>query len=109
MTITRNPHVPTTLTGLPSPEQARAIGEAIGVDWNGSPFDIEEFRCGLQVELEHGRRDPATNVTDNHPLLTGKIALAHLKEFPDYYARLTVMEREAEAYWAGNRVPRWPS
>jgi len=51
---------------------------------------------GLEVELEHGTRDPETNVTGDDPILTGKIALAHLREFPDYYTRLAVMEAEAE-------------
>ena len=77
-----------------STEEAREIGDQIGVDWNSIP--IEEFRVGLRVELEHGARDPQTNVTDDDPVLTGKIALAHLKEFPDYYSRLTGMEAEAE-------------
>ncbi len=51
---------------------------------------------GMNVELEHGSRDPSTDVTGNDPLLTGKIALAHLNEFPDYYTRLTAMENEAK-------------
>jgi hypothetical protein len=79
---------------------ARRIGEQIGVDWNTSRFDVEQFRIGLEVELEHGRRDPATNVSDDHELTTGKIARAHLNEFPDYYTRLAKMEAEAERYWA---------
>ncbi|HUO69726.1 MAG TPA: DUF5661 family protein [Solirubrobacteraceae bacterium] len=81
-------------------EQARAIGERIGIDWATSRFDVEQFRMGLEVELEHGRRDPATNVSDDDELTTGKIARAHLNEFPDYYTRLEKMESEAEAYWA---------
>jgi hypothetical protein len=83
-----------------SPEQARAIGERIGIDWAQSRFDVEEFRSGLAVELEHGRRDPATNVTDDDEETTGKIARAHLNEFPDYYTRLAKMEAEAERYWS---------
>jgi hypothetical protein len=67
-------------------ELARAIGEQLGIDW--SRFDVEEFRQGLDIELEHGLHDPSTNVTGNDPILTGKIALAHLNEFPDYYTRL---------------------
>ena len=82
-----------------SEEQARSIGERIGIDWSSSPFDVEQFRMGLHVELEHGRRDPATNVTDDDELTTGKIAWAHLNEFPDYYTRLAAMEAEAERYW----------
>ena len=77
-------------------EEARRIGEAIGVDWSNSPFDVEQFRMGLEVELEHGQRDPRTDVTHDAPILTGKIALAHLYEFPDYYTRLDKMEEEAK-------------
>ena len=75
-------------------EEAKRIGEALGIDW--SKFDVEQFRMGLDVELEHGKRDPSTNVTQDDEVLTGKIALAHLNEFPDYYTRLQKMEREAE-------------
>jgi hypothetical protein len=82
-----------------SADEARAIGEAIGIDWSTSPFDVEQLRMGLTVELEHGRHDPATNVTDDDEQTTGKIAWAHLNEFPDYYTRLAAMEAEAERYW----------
>lgn len=78
-----------------STEEAREIGERLGLDW--SRFDVEQFRMGMEVELEHGTADPPTNVTDDDPLVTGKIALAHLNEFPDYYTRLKQMESEAEA------------
>jgi hypothetical protein len=78
--------------------QAREIGEAIGVDWGAVP--IEEFRLGLAVELEHGEHDASTNVTDDDLMTTGRIAWAHLKEFPDYYTRLARMEAEADEYWA---------
>ncbi|MFP3897698.1 MAG: DUF5661 family protein [Dehalococcoidia bacterium] len=74
--------------------EARQIGEALGIDW--SKFDVEQYRMGLDVELEHGAVDPHTNVTDDDPMMTGKIALAHLNEFADYYTRLEKMEREAE-------------
>ncbi len=77
-------------------EEARQIGEQIGIDWTTAPFDSEQFRAGLDVELEHGSHDPATNVTSDDPTVTGKIALAHLNEFPDYYARLEVMEEQAK-------------
>ncbi len=77
--------------------EARRIGDALGIDW--SRVSLEEFRDGLGVELEHGARDPQTNVTDDDEILTGKIALAHLKEFPDYYTRLAQLETEADAYW----------
>ena len=69
-------------------DEAREIGRTIGIDWDAAPFDVEQFRMGLDVELEHGARDPETNVTGDDPILTGKIALAHLREFPDYYTRL---------------------
>lgn len=75
-------------------EEAKEIGEQLGIDW--TEFDVEQFRMGMDVELEHGLIDPATNVTDDDPLMTGKIALAHLNEFGDYYTRLDIMEREAE-------------
>lgn len=78
--------------------EARHIGEALGIDWQA--FDVEQFRMGLQVELEHGTRDPKTNVSDDDALITGRIALAHLNEFPDYYTRLSAMEKEADEYWA---------
>ncbi len=80
-----------------SVEEARSVGEEIGIDWADTPFDVEQFRMGMDVELEHGLHDLMTNVTDSDPLITGKIALAHLKEFPDYYTRLARMEAEAEA------------
>ena len=78
-------------------EEAKAIGEKLGIDW--SKFDVEQYRMGMDVELEHGLRDPATNVTGDDPLITGKIALAHLNEFPDYYTRLDKMEKEADEFW----------
>jgi len=84
-----------------SVEEARKIGTALGTDW--SRIDLEQFRRGLEVELEHGARDPETNVTNDDLTLTGKIAWAHLKEFPDYYTRLDQLEAEAEAYWASRR------
>lgn len=81
-------------------DQAQAIGEAIGINWSTSRFDVEQFRLGLAVELEHGRHDPATDVTDDDEHTTGKIAWAHLNEYPDYYTRLARMEAEAESYWS---------
>jgi DNA-directed RNA polymerase alpha subunit len=80
-----------------SSDEAKRIGVAIGIDWD--QVDLEEFRVGLAVELEHGSIDPETNVTDDDEILTGKIALAHLREFPDYYTRLEKMEEEADEYW----------
>lgn len=84
-------------------EQAERIGEEIGIDWAVSPFDVEQFRAGINVELEHGAHDPATNVTDDDPHVTGKIAWAHLNEFPDYYTRLERMEEEAHREWEARR------
>lgn len=78
-------------------EEAKKIGEQLGIDWIN--FDVEQFRMGMDVELEHGLIDPITNVTNSDPLTTGKIALAHLNEFPDYYTRLAKMEAEGEAAW----------
>ena len=77
-------------------EQARVIGQRIGIDWAAGDVDLEQFRMGLAIELEHGTQDPTTNVTDDDETITGKIALAHLREIPDYYTRLAAMEREAE-------------
>jgi DNA-directed RNA polymerase alpha subunit len=81
-------------------DEAHAAGEGIGIDWEISRFDVEQFRTGMDVELEHGTHDLETNVTDDDVSVTAKIARAHLNEFPDYYSRLAVMEAEAEAYWA---------
>lgn len=78
-------------------EEAKKVGEKLGIDW--SKFDVEQFRMGMDVELEHGLVDPHTNVTNDDPLMTGKIALAHLNEFSDYYTRLEKMEKEGEEYW----------
>lgn len=75
-------------------EEAKKIGEVLGVDW--SKYDVEQFRMGMDVELEHGTCDANTNVTNDDPLMTGKIALAHLNEISDYYTRLAKMESEAK-------------
>jgi len=84
-----------------STEEARRAGDAIGIDW--TRFDLEQFRAGMDVELEHGSQDPQTDVTGDDPIVTGKIALAHMKEFPDYYERLERMEAEAERDWSTRR------
>ncbi len=78
-------------------EEAKKIGEQLGVKWD--KFDVEEFRKGLDIELEHGTVNPVTNVTNDDPLLTGKITLAHLTEIRDYNTRLLKMEKEGEGYW----------
>ena len=77
-------------------EEAKTIGDEIGLDWD--KVNLEEFKQGLHVELEHGLIDARTNVTNDDLVMTGKIAWAHLKEFADYYTRLKKMEDEAEAY-----------
>jgi len=79
-------------------EEAKRIGDELGINWD--VVELEEFRMGLGVELEHGSHDPETNVTNDDEILTGKIALAHLREFPDYYTRLEKLEAEAEEYWS---------
>jgi len=84
-----------------STEEAQQVGVSLGIDWK--KVDLEQFRRGLEVELEHGARDPETNVTNDDVHLTGKIAWAHLKEFPDYYTRLDKLEAEADAYWSSRR------
>ena len=76
-------------------EEAKKIGDAIGISWD--KVAIDQFRRGLEVEMEHGSQwGEATNVTNDDPHFTGKIAWAHLKEIPDYYTRLDKMEAEAE-------------
>ncbi len=81
-------------------DEAEEIGQKLGIAWN--KFNVDQFQRGMNVELEHGLRDPETNVTNDDPLLTGKIAWAHLKEIPDYYDRLEKMEKEGEKYWENN-------
>ena len=81
--------------------QAKTIGEQLGIRWNN--FDVAQFRAGLGVELEHGAVNQTTDVTNDDPLMTGKIALAHLTEFPDYYTRLAKMEAEAKCFWASKK------
>ena len=80
-----------------SEKKARKVGKKLGIKWD--KFDVDQFRRGMNVELEHGKRDADTNVSKDDPLITGKIALAHLKEFPDYYERLEKMEKEANEFW----------
>src|ERR1039457_842525 len=82
-------------------DQAKAVGKQLGIKWD--KFNLEQFRVGLGVELEHGIVNPTTNVTNDDPLMTGKIALAHLTEFPDYYTRLAKMEATAKSFWDSKR------
>ena len=78
-------------------KDAKRIGKNLGLGWKKVP--IKQFHMGLNVELEHGKRNAFTNVTDDDEVMTAKIALAHLSEFPDYYTRLDKLEKAAEAYW----------
>lgn len=77
-----------------SVNEARHVGDQLGIRWD--TFGVEEFALGLNVELEHGTRNPETDVTHDDPVITGKIALAHLNEIPDYYTRLRQMENSAK-------------
>jgi len=84
--------------------QAKAIGEQLGIRWDR--FDVKQFRAGLRVELEHGTVNQVSNVTDDDPLMTAKIAFAHLAEFPDYYTRLAKMEEEAKSFWEPKTIKK---
>tara|TARA_Y100000310_G_scaffold315536_1_gene366206 strand:+ start:503 stop:775 length:273 start_codon:yes stop_codon:yes gene_type:complete len=75
-------------------EEAKKIGEELGIRWD--KFDVDQFKKGIDVELEHGTFNSNTNVTEDDSLITGKIALAHLNELPDYYDRLEKMEEQGE-------------
>jgi hypothetical protein len=79
-------------------DEARAVATELGIDFRALNCDLEQFRMGLDVELEHGPGSPKTDVSGDDSIITGKIALAHLTEFPDYYTRLAVLEREAAAH-----------
>ncbi|WP_205454965.1 DUF5661 family protein [Clostridium botulinum] len=81
-------------------DEAKQIADALKIDFSKEKFSLEEFTMGINVELEHGTRFPNANVTNNDPILTGKIALAHLTEFPDYYTRLKKFEEEVKSYWS---------
>ena len=86
-----------------SRDEALAVATELGMDFEALKYDLEQFRMGMDVELEHGLRSPKTDVTGDDSILTGKIALAHLNEFPDYYTRLAVLEREAADHWKTRR------
>ena len=79
-------------------EDAKKTGIKLGIKWD--KFNVDQFRRGMNVELEHGKIDANTNVSNDGFLITGKIALAHLNEFPDYYDRLKQMEKEAKKFWS---------
>lgn len=78
-------------------KDAKEIGEEIGINWK--EIRLDEFTKGINIEFEHGKKFPETNVTNDDKVLTGKIAWAHLKEFPDYYTRLEKLEKEAGEFW----------
>ena len=80
-----------------SKNKVKEVGEKLGITWK--KFDLDQFKRGMEVELEHGTINSDTNVTDDDALMTGKIALAHLNEFADYYDRLEKLEKEAEEFW----------
>jgi hypothetical protein len=80
-------------------KDAKEIGDDIGIDWN--EVKLDEFTIGINIEFEHGSNDSETNVTNNDKQMTGKIAWAHLKEFPDYYTRLEKLEKTAGKFWKG--------
>jgi hypothetical protein len=73
-------------------KQAAEVADAIGINFETVGFDLDQFTRGMRIELEHGSRDPETDVTHDDPIATGKIAWAHLKELPDYYDRLAEVE-----------------
>jgi len=82
-----------------SPKKAKEISVKLKINWSKVKYDLEQFRHGMDIELEHGKVDKNTNVTNDNPLMTGKIALAHLNEFPDYYKRLDRLESAADKFW----------
>src|SRR5450759_2031719 len=85
-------------------DQAKTTGEQLSISWD--KFDVPQFRAGFGVELEHGTVNQTTNVTNDDPLMTGKIALAHLTEFPDYYTRLAKLEAEAKSFWDSKKLKK---
>ena len=82
--------------GLITTDEAREVAKKLNIDFSKEKFDLFQFVQGMNVELEHGKKSPKTNVTNDDLILTGKIALAHLNEFPDYYIRLKKLEEEAK-------------
>ena len=81
-------------------DEAADIAKKLNIDFKKEKFSFQEFYIGINVELEHGTKFPQTNVTNNDPILSGKIAYAHLLEYPDYYTRLKKLESEANEYWS---------
>lgn len=83
--------------------EARKIGSQLGIDFKKYPISV--WREAMNIELEHGSRFGLTNVTNDDLQVTGKIALAHILEFPDYYQRLIKMEMKAEKFWKNKKMP----
>lgn len=79
-------------------DEGQVIATELGIGFGRLGCDLEQFRTGLGVELEHGSRGSEADVSGNYPIVTGRFALAHLTEFPDYYTRLAILEREAAAH-----------
>lgn len=77
-----------------SDKELKELGESLGIDFD--KIDFDQFKMGFEVELEHGKKDPETDVSGDDPKITAKIAWAHLKELPDYYTRLAKMEHEGK-------------
>lgn len=86
-----------------SKDEAAAIALLLGIDFARQRFDLNQFWMGVNVELEHGKRDKETDITSDDPIITGKITLAHLNEFPDYYTRLKILEDDADKYWSSKK------
>lgn len=86
-----------------SQEEAAVVAKKLGIDFSKEKFSLADFTYGINVELEHGKKSSKTNTTNDNPIKTGKIALAHLSEFPDYYERLKKLEAEATAYWKNKK------
>ena len=95
----------TTLEKTFTRAEALALATRLGMDFERLKYDLEQFRMGLDVELEHGPRSPKTDVSGDDSMVTAKIALAHLTEFPDYYTRLAELESEAQAHWEPRTQP----
>ena len=78
-------------------KETNKIGDYFGLNWK--IIDRHEWHYGMNIELEHGTSAGIANITNDKPIMTGKIALAHIMEYPDYYARLKRMEASAEKKW----------
>lgn len=81
-----------------SKEVAKKVAKQLGINFKTAGYTLDEFRYGMKIELEHGKIKRKTNITNDDPLLTGKIALAHLNESPYYYVGLRLIEHIMEHY-----------